>query len=114
MYDNTREITYSFPSQGTVEDVEPPVAKAAPPPPPPPSSSPPQSNDNTRPLIDPGTGEPIELYTGELITAESGGADQYVHLGRPQFFARFGFLSLNRWELSLWLTFPLNYIHVHR
>ena len=60
-----------------MEDVEPPVAKATPPPPPPPS--PPQTN--SPPLIDPGTGEPIELYTGELITAESGGADQYVHLG---------------------------------
>ena len=76
-----------------MEDVEPPVAKAAPPPrPPPPPPPPPQPNDNTRPLIDPGTGEPIELYTGELITAESGGGDQYVHLGRRvSFITRFGF-----------------------
>ena len=74
-----------------MEDVEPPVARASPPPPP--TTSPPQSNDNSRPLIDPGTGEPIELYTGELITAESGGADQYVHLGRLSFNTHFGGLK---------------------
>ena len=59
-----------------MEDVEPPAAQATLPPP-----QPGQPNDNTRALIDPGTGEPIELYTGQLITAESGGGDQFVHLG---------------------------------
>ena len=56
-----------------MEDVEPPAAEA--------TLAPPQPKDNNRALIDPGTGEPIELYTGQLITAESGGGDQFVHLG---------------------------------
>ena len=87
-----------------MEDVEPP----APPPPTPTPPPPPQSNDNTRALIDPGTGEPIELYTGELITAESGGADQFVHLGRFSFIPRFGLSGLNRGKLSFSFRLSVN------
>ncbi len=38
-------------------------------------------NKNTRPLLDPATGEPIELYQGELITADNNpSGEEYVHL----------------------------------